>query len=125
VKVVFRSLAAIASGFGVTALTVGLLTPVTMRAFGVTGRESLNMGYFAVHLGYTVLATLAGGYVAALVARSHEMPHAAAIGMLLIFMSFLSMREHAQSRPDWYELTVAGCGPIAAMVGAALRMLTK
>jgi hypothetical protein len=35
------------------------------------------------------------------------------------------MRQEGVSRPGWYQVTIAGCGPISALIGAAIRLLTK
>jgi len=73
----------------------------------------------------TVAAALLGGYVAALIAGAHEFPHAAAVGMLMIGTGFVAMRQEGATRPGWYEILIAGCGPVSAMLGAAIRLLTK
>lgn len=73
----------------------------------------------------TIVAGILGGYIAALVAGAHEFPNAAAVGMLMIAMSVLSMRQAGVSKPGWYQITIAGCGPVSALIGAAIRLLTK
>ena len=74
---------------------------------------------------WTVAAAVVSGYITARIAGAHEFPHAAAVGLLMIGMSFLSMRQEGASRPGWYQITIAGCGPISAMIGAAIRLLAK
>lgn len=74
---------------------------------------------------WTVAAGVVAGYLAALIAGGHEFPHAAAVGMLMIGMSFLSMRAEGAPRPGWYQITIGGCGPISALIGAAIRLLSK
>ena len=73
----------------------------------------------------TIIGAIIAGFITALIAGSHEIPQAAAVGFLMIAMTFISMRQQAILQPGWYEITVAGCGPIACMIGAALRLLTK
>jgi hypothetical protein len=73
----------------------------------------------------TVAAALLSGYVTALIAGAHEFPHAAAVGMLMIVTGFVAMRQEGATQPGWYEIAIAGCGPISAMLGAAVRLLTK
>ena len=73
----------------------------------------------------TVAASLLAGYVTAFVAGAHEFPHASALGMLMIGTGFIAMRQEGASLPGWYEIAIAGCGPISAMIGAAIRLLTK
>jgi hypothetical protein len=107
-----RSIVGVLFGFGVFFAIVHLLS----AAFG----NSLFLS-----MGWTVVAAVLGGYIAARIAGAHEFPHAAAVGMLMIAMSVLSMREEGVSRPGWYQITIAGCGPISALIGAAIRLLTK
>ena len=106
---IVRSLAGIVIGF-VIFLAIARLTSGTGLWLGITA---------------TVIAAVLGGYVTALIAGAHEFPHVAAVGMLMIFTGFLSMRQEGATRPGWYEISIAGCGPISAMIGAAIRLLTK
>ena len=86
----------------------------------ITGGSSLLLS-----VTWTIVAAILAGYLAALIAGAHEFPHASAVGLLMIVMSFLSMRAEGAPRPGWYQITIAGCGPISAMIGAAIRLLTK
>jgi len=45
--------------------------------------------------------------------------------MLMIGTGFVAMRQEGATRPGWYEILIAGCGPVSAMLGAAIRLLTK
>jgi len=120
-----RSLLGILVGFAVFALIAGLLTPVVSRTFGVENFESFSMGLLFATLGYVIVAAALGGYLTGLIAGYRELPHAAALGLLMIGLAFLSMRQHQLAQPGWYEATLAGCGPIAALFGAGLRRLTR
>ncbi|MES1262285.1 MAG: hypothetical protein ABUS49_11165 [Acidobacteriota bacterium] len=122
---VLRSLVAVAAGFTATALFIGILTPMVTRAFGVENFQSFSMGLLLATLGYTVTAAALGGYLTGFVAGRRELPHAAALGCLLIGIGIVSMARHGEARPGWYETTIAGCGPIAALFGAGVRRLTK
>ena len=95
------------------------------RLAGPAENYATSMNYFLVSLTSTVLAAVVGGYITALIAGSHEFPYAAGLGFLMIAMSIVSMRQAGASRPGWYETSVAGCGPLSAMIGAAFRLLTK
>jgi hypothetical protein len=116
-----RGILAVLAGFVVT---LGLIRVFSAWS-GPVENYATSMNYFLVSLTSTVLAAVVGGYVTALVAGSHEFPHAAGVGLLMIAMSIVSMRQEGASRPGWYETSVAGCGPLSAMIGAALRLLTK
>jgi hypothetical protein len=120
-----RSLGAILAGFVVVALVIGILTPVVIRAFRVENFNSFSLPVLVATIGYCVVAAIAGGYLTAWIAGRRELPHAAGLGLLMIAMSVVSMRQHGEVRPGWYETTIAGCGPVAAFFGAAIRRLTK
>jgi len=60
-----------------------------------------------------------------LIAGAHEFPHVAAVGLFMVWLGYMSMRAEGASQPGWEQITIAGCGPISAMVGAAIRVLTK
>jgi hypothetical protein len=112
-----RSLAAVAAGYAVMA--------AILRGLAPESGDSAGMNYFLLSATWTIVGAIAAGFVAAWIAGRREIPHAAGVGFLMIVTSLVSMRRQETFRPGWYETAVAGCGPIAAMVGAALRMLTK
>jgi hypothetical protein len=117
---VARSVVGVLFGFAVFFAIVHMLS-----AFAGSLTNSAPVNYLFLSVVWTVTAAILGGYIAARIAGAHEFPHAAAVGMLMIGLSFLSMREEGVSRPGWYQITIAGCGPISALIGAAIRMLTK
>jgi hypothetical protein len=73
----------------------------------------------------TVVAAVLAGYAAAFIGGAHEFPHAAAVGLFMVGMGFVSMMQAGAKQPGWHEMAVAGCGPISALIGAAIRLLTK
>jgi len=115
-----RGVVGVLFGFGIFFAIIHMLSAF---AGSLTGTAPGN--YLFLSVGWTVVAAILGGYIAARIAGAHEFPHAAAVGMLMIAMSVLSMRNEGVSRPGWYQITIAGCGPISALIGAAIRMLTK
>jgi hypothetical protein len=115
-----RSLAGIALGF---AAFFAIIRGLSAVAGTIT--DAPPSGYLLLSLVCTVVGAILAGYIAARIAGAHEFPHAAAVGLLIIAMGFVSMRREGVSRPDWYQITIAGCGPISAMIGAAIRLLTK
>jgi len=118
---IVRSIFSVLGGFLLTLALLRLL-PLVSGGADVPGEP---LGFQFMTLFWTVGAAIAGGYLAALIADSHEYPHAATVGFLLIVASIISMRQQALARPGWYEITVGGCGPISAMIGCALRILTR
>ena len=117
---IVRSILSIVAGF-VLILALLRLWPL------VTGPDipGESQGFGFPLLFWTIGASVAGGYAAALLAGTREYAHAATVGFLLVMASFVSMHQQALARPSWYEITVGGIGPISAMIGCALRILTK
>lgn len=120
-----RSVGGVAAGFAVVALILGFATPRIAAHFTVTEFESFSMAYLLANLACVAAAATLGGYVAALIGRRREITHGSALGLLLIGLALASMKQHGETRPGWFEATLAGCGPMAAMFGAVLRAATK
>ena len=72
-----------------------------------------------------IAGAIASGFLTGLIAGSHEFPAAATLGLLMIGSGFLTMRQQGLPRPGWYEMTIAGCGPVSALLGAAIWLLAK
>jgi hypothetical protein len=73
----------------------------------------------------TIAGAAVAGYIAALMAGSHEFPWAATVGLGIVGMGVASMREAGVDRPGWFQIAIAGCGPMSVMIGAAVRVLTR
>jgi hypothetical protein len=122
-----RSLLSVFLGFAVFFGIVRMMTAVIGSGPDTSGAYTNGpvMNYLIESVSWTIGAALVAGYLTAWIAGLREFPHAAALGLLMVVASFVSMRREGVSQPGWYETTVAGCGPLAAMIGAAVRMLTK
>jgi hypothetical protein len=122
-----RSVLSVCLGFAVFFGIVSAMTAVVGSGPDTSGAyiNAPVINYLIESLTWTVGAALIAGYVTAWIAGFREFPHAAALGLLMVIAGFLSMRQEGITKPGWYQTTVAGCGPIAAMIGAAIRMLTK
>lgn len=107
---VVRSAAGILAGFGIFYAAVRMLPEESGLLLNVT---------------LTIIAALAGGYATAWIAGAHEFPHVAAVGMMMVGMGVISMRQEGAVQPGWHQISIAGCGPVSAMIGAAIRLLTK
>ncbi len=122
-----RSLLSVCVGFAVFFGIVRVMTAVVGSGPDTSGAYTNGpvMNYLIESLIWTVGAALIAGYITAWIAGFREFPHAAALGLLMVFAGFVSMRQEGITKPGWYQTTIAGCGPVAAMIGAAIRMLTK
>ena len=118
---VLRSLLSVVVGFG---LFFGALQLIPQLG-AWTGAESTGMSLMLMTITWTVVAAVICGYVTAWIARSHEFPHVAGVGMLMVALGVISMQQESLSRPAWYQTAIAGCGPISAMFGAALRVFLR
>ncbi len=105
-----RGIAGVAIGFVLFVVAIRMVSPSDGLMLNATA---------------TIAASLAAGFLTALVAGSHEVPWAATVGMLMIGSSFLAIRQEGLPRPGWYEMTIAGCGPVSALLGAAIWLLVK
>ena len=100
------------------------LMAVTLRWLG-PGPIGEGMNYFLLSAAWTIGAALVAGFLAAWIAGQRELSVASALSLVIIAASLVSMVRQGASRPGWYETSVAGIGPMAAILGAAIRMLTK
>lgn len=81
--------------------------------------------YLFANLAWIVAGAVAAGYIAAFFGDGHEFPWAASVGLLIVILAFSQMISEGANRPGWYHMMLAGCGPVSALIGAALRVLTK
>jgi hypothetical protein len=122
-----RSVLSVCVGLSVFFGIVRVMTVVVGSGPDTSGAYTNGpvMNYLIESLSWTVGAALIAGFITAWISGFREFPHAAALGTMMVMASFVSMRQEGISQPGWYQTTVAGCGPLAAMTGAAIRMLTK
>ena len=112
---------AVAMGFG---MFLGAIHFIPGRTdVEIPGTTALH--FLITSVVWTIVAALLSGFVTALIAGRREIPHSSGLGMLMIFASFVSMLQSGQTHPGWYETAIAGCGPVSAMLGAAIRYLIK
>jgi hypothetical protein len=122
---VVRSILSVVLGFAVMAGIIMYVTPIAARYYRAEDFRTINPAYMIANLAYSAAAAISGGFLTAWIAGYREMRHASVLGLAMIVMGFVSMRMQGQHQPGWYEVVIAGIGPIAAMLGAALRLLTK
>ncbi len=111
-----RSLLAVPIGFVLFVASIRLIP---------TPPDTYPTNYLLLNLMCTISAAVLCGYLTALIAGRYELPHAATLGVVMVMVGFLAMHQAAAKRPGWPEIAIAGCGPIAALIGGAIRVLTK
>lgn len=79
------------------------------------------MGGIAALLALAILA----GFITGWIAGRLEIRCAGVLGCAMVAMAMLSIVSRRAAHPDWYEIALGGCGPVAGFTGAALRMLMK
>ena len=122
---ILRSVLSVIVGLALMAGVVMFLTPIVARYYRAEDFRTINPAYMTANLAYSAVAAILGGFITAWIAGYRELRHASVLGMLMIMMSFVSMRMQGEQQPGWYEVVIGGVGPIAALLGAALRMLAK
>lgn len=120
-----RSVVGVLVGFGFLAGVLILVTPPAARAFGAENFRALNQMFMLVNLTYTSVAAILAGFITGWIAGRKEIRHASMLGLLMIIAAFVGMKQQGQDTPGWYEIVLGGCGPMAALVGAALCMLVR
>lgn len=116
-----RSALGVVIGFGVF---WGALQAVPML-IEQGGADSDPMTFVLVHVTIATVAAFISGIVTAWIAGTHEFPHVSTVGLLMIGMAVLSMKSQPVFRPGWYQIAIAGCGPISAMTGGAIVALFR
>lgn len=101
-----------------------VMLALILHYFG-PGPIGAGMNYFLVSAAWTVAAAIVAGFVTAWIAGQRELSAASALSLVIIAASVVSMVRQGETRPGWYETSIAGIGPMAAILGAALRLLTK
>jgi hypothetical protein len=114
---------------GVVGLVLGFLVFAGMTTWlaglGEQWGPAAQSTYLFANLAWIVGAAVVAGYIAAFFGDGHEFPWAASVGLLMVTLAFSQMRTEGANRPGWYHIMLAGCGPISALIGAAIRVLTK
>jgi hypothetical protein len=116
-----RSVLAVVFGFIIFFAIIRMLAALA----GTLSPDAPAMGYLILSTAWTITAAILAGYITARIAGSHEFPHSAALGLLMVVVGIVSMRQEGVTQPGWHQIAIAGCGPVSALIGAALRVLMK
>jgi peptidoglycan/LPS O-acetylase OafA/YrhL len=117
-----RGICGVMAGFVLAIAVIAVCERAAIVNFNV---RTIGSGYMLASVAWTIVGAVAGGFMAAWIAGSREVPWAAGVGFLLVLLSLVAMRRQGNAQPGWYETAVAGCGPISALIGGAIRLLTK
>ena len=100
-----------------TALAAVLLVPGGMGAMATPGTP-LPRTYLVTNLGCSAAAAFLGGALTARIAGHDPLVHGGALAMLMVVMSWASMRQARDLQPRWYQLTLMTVMPVIALLGA-------
>lgn len=122
--VILHAFFALASGFAVMAILVMAMTALMARLVpswtDAAGKPS--PGYIVVNLGYSFLATAAGGYVTAWAAVANPLIHVLALAITVLALAALSALQQRGKQPIWYQLSLVAISPIGVLAGGLLRL---
>ncbi len=110
---------------GVVGVAVGYAVMALFLHFFGPGPTGAGMAYFIESAAWTVAGALLAGFATAWIAVGAELPATSTLGFIIVAMSLVAMRREGISRPGWYETSMAGCGPVAALLGAAIRLFIR
>ena len=122
--VIFHAFLALLAGYAtmvalVIALTA-LLTRLVPSWVGLEGNP--RPGYVFVNLGYSFLASAAGGYVTAWIAAGNPLVQVLALAMVVLALAALSALQSRGKQPVWYALSLLAISPIGVLAGGLLRL---
>lgn len=122
-----RSVLVVLGSFLAMATVVIVTTALAARALlgrGAPGAPpSLTPAYLAVNLGCSACAAFLGGWLAAHYAASAPQEHAAALAVLMVFLSLASVRQSiASGQPRWYALVLLVAMPLVALLGGRIAV---
>lgn len=126
-----RTFIAVISGFLAMTLLViagtvaatALLVPGGLHAVqGQAAPAHLPPAYLAANLAISLAAAVAGGWLAARLAATAPLAHAAALAGVVLVMSVGSMPAAHPGQPAWYGWAIAVVGAAGALAGGWLRL---
>jgi hypothetical protein len=120
--VVLHAFLALLAGFATMALLVIGLTAALARLVpswvGAEGRP--KPAYVFVNLGYSFLASAAGGYVTAWAAVGNALVQVLALALVVLALGALSALQQRGKQPIWYQLSLLAIAPLGVLAGGLL-----
>jgi peptidoglycan/LPS O-acetylase OafA/YrhL len=118
-----RSTLAIIGGYLAMVAVVGLCTYglMLLTPSWFPGAAPPAGPFLAVNIAYSVIAALAGGYVAAWIAPQRPVKHAVMLAVFALVMSIVSAVLQGDRQPRWYQVLLAVCMPMVIVLGGWVR----
>lgn len=121
VRFILRSFIAIVVGYLTIAIPIMILFLIW---FGFPDPENLptpSMGFMLGSIVFGFVFTIAGGYMAALIANRLEMKHAYGLAGVVVLLSIWSMIAGVGNEPFWLQLVNLIVGIAGVLLGGAIR----
>jgi len=80
------------------------------------------VGYIFVNLGYSFLATAAGGFVSAWIAVFSPLVHILALSIIVLVIGALSALQSRGKQPIAYQLALVAVSPLGVAAGGLMRL---
>jgi hypothetical protein len=115
---------ALLAGFATIAVMVtgieAMLNRLSPEWAGAEGTP--RPGYAFVNLGYSFLASAAGGYVTAWVSSANPLIQVLVLGIVVLAIAALSTLQARGKQPIWYALTLLALMPLGVLAGGLMRL---
>jgi hypothetical protein len=122
--VMVHAFLALLAGFATIAVTVtgieAMLNRLSPEWAGAEGTP--RPGYAFVNLGYSFLASAAGGYVTAWVSSTNPLIQVLVLGIVVLAIAALSTLQARGKQPIWYALTLLALMPLGVLAGGLMRL---
>jgi hypothetical protein len=122
--VMVHAFLALLAGFATIAVTVtgieAMLNRLSPEWAGAEGAP--RPGYAFVNLGYSFLASAAGGYVTAWVSSTNPLIQVLVLGIVVLAIAALSTLQARGKQPIWYALTLLALMPLGVLAGGLMRL---
>ncbi|SEG42882.1 hypothetical protein SAMN05421819_2885 [Bryocella elongata] len=114
-----RSVLAVLAGFVAMVALVIVCTLLAMQAMHLKSGHP-TPGYLVINATYSLLAAVAGGWIAARLSRYKPLHHALALAMIVAFLSLVMLMKPSLSQSYTYQLAMAIVPPFAVLAGGWL-----
>jgi hypothetical protein len=122
--VMVHAFLALLAGFATIAVMVtgieAMLNRLSPEWAGAEGTP--RPGYAFVNLGYSFLASAAGGYVTAWVSSANPLIQVLVLGIVVLAIAALSTLQARGKQPIWYALTLLALMPLGVLAGGLMRL---
>lgn len=119
---VLRSIAAVVAGYLTTVILVVLTIALAGVVTGVQIGTDVTTSYILVNLVGSLLAAIAGGWVAARLAHGAPERHVAALAILVLLLSIYSASTPPTSQPGWYSYGLVAIGVVGVLIGGWIAL---